>query len=739
MQKNAASRDDGLYIMLISLHGLLRGSNLELGRDADTGGQTKYVVELAQALSEHPGVNQVELLTRQVFDAKVSDDYAEPLETLGDSAIGDKARIVRIPCGPRRYLRKEVLWPHLDGFIDNVLQHVRRVGRIPDFIHGHYADAGFVTTRLAQLLGVPMVFTGHSLGRVKRQRLLEKGLKESSIESQYNFTQRIEAEEITLGNANLMVTSTHQEVEQQYQIYENYHPRRMTVIPPGVDLSRFHKSHVFESTSSMKAELARFLSHPKRPMVLAIARPDERKNLATLVRAFGENKQLRETANLVIVAGNRDDVSSLDKGAREVITQLLMLFDQYDLYGCAAYPKHHESENIEELFRMAAKTRGVFVNPALTEPFGLTLIEAAACGLPIIATEDGGPRDIIGLCKNGLLIDPLNADALGETILEALNDKRRWSRWSKNGLAGAHKYFSWQSHANQYVQILKRVITKPRRANHMVSTRSKSRLPILDRILVSDIDNTLLGDDKALKTLLRKLKNQRDSNVCDSAYSNVYNKPGLAFATGRNLQSTLLVIDEHQLPLPDFLITSVGSEIYYGHGMLKDEAWSRHIDYRWKLKELRKALSSVPGLKLQPARSQGVHKLSYFMNPDKAPTVREIQTRLRHLDLHARLIFSHGQFLDVLPVRASKGLAIRYLSMKWGLPPERILVAGDSGNDEEMLRGNTLGLVVGNYSPELTRLKGRERVYFAEGKYAWGILEGMQFYDFLGEMVVPGG
>jgi len=87
--------------------------------------------------------------------------------------------------------------------------------------------------------------------------------------------------------------------------------------------------------------------------------------------------------------------------------------------------------------------------------------------------------------------------------------------------------------------------------------------------------------------------------------------------------------------------------------------------------------------------------------------------------------------LDLLPVRASKGLAIRYLSIKWGLPPERILVAGDSGNDEDMLRGNTLGLVVGNYSPELLRLKGREGVYFAEGHYANGILEGMQFYDFL--------
>ncbi len=723
--------NDGLYIMLISIHGLVRGHDLELGRDADTGGQIKYVIELARALEKHPDVGRVDLLTRQVFDSKVDDAYAEPNEVLTDfSGNKSNARIVRVPCGPRRYLRKEVLWPHLDAFIDNVLQHIRRVGRMPDFIHGHYADAGYVATRLAQLLGVPMAFTGHSLGRVKRQRLLDKGLKKSSIESHYNLAQRIEAEEITLGNANLMVTSTHQEVETQYKIYENYHPRRMTVIPPGVDLSRFRKPCVEEDASPMEAVLSRFLNKPEKPMILAIARPDERKNLATLVRAFGENKALREIANLVVVAGNRDDISDLDKGAREVLTQLLLLFDKYDLYGCAAYPKHHKPKHIEDLFRMAAKSKGVFVNPALTEPFGLTLIEAAACGLPIVATEDGGPRDIIDLCKNGVVIDPLDVNALGETILDVLSNKPRWEQWSKNGLDGVHKYFSWESHTKNYVRIVRRVIEKPRRANHQISTRKKSRLPILDRILVCDIDNTLLGDDKALKTLLRTIKEGRKLKG--------NHKIGLAFATGRRLESAQDVIKSENLPTPDFLITSVGSEIHYGHGMLEDYAWKQHVSYRWKPQELRKALVDIPGLKMQAANVQREHKVSYFIDSEKAPKVREIQAHLRHLDLHAKLIYSHGEFLDLLPVRASKGLAIRYLSIKWGLPPERILVAGDSGNDEDMLRGNTLGLVVGNYSPELARLKGRERVYFAESHFAWGILEGMAHYDFLGDIVIPG-
>jgi sucrose-phosphate synthase len=78
-----ARSGEGLYVVLISVHGLIRGENLELGRDADTGGQTKYVVELARALAANPEVGRVDLLTRQVYDARVSDDYAVPEEPLG--------------------------------------------------------------------------------------------------------------------------------------------------------------------------------------------------------------------------------------------------------------------------------------------------------------------------------------------------------------------------------------------------------------------------------------------------------------------------------------------------------------------------------------------------------------------------------------------------------------------------------------------------------------------------------
>jgi len=180
------------------------------------------------------------------------------------------------------------------------------------------------------------------------------------------------------------------------------------------------------------------------------------------------------------------------------------------------------------------------------------------------------------------------------------------------------------------------------------------------------------------------------------------------------------------------LITSVGSEIHYGPNIEPDHGWRQHISYRWEPEAVKKAMSELPGLELQPPEGQGPHKISYFIDPAKAPRVREISRRLRRAGISAKVIYSHQAYIDVMPIRASKGMALRYLSLRWGIPIERVLVAGDSGNDEEMLTGNTLAVVVGNHDQELNKLKGRPHIYFAEGKHAWGIIEAMEYYDFLG-------
>jgi len=376
---------------------------------------------LARELGKQKQVARVDLFTRQVIDPKVSQDYAQPKEQLSE-----KANIIRLPCGPKRYLRKEVLWNYLESFLDHTLQHFRQLGQVPDIIHGHYADAGYISSVLANLLEVPLIFTGHSLGLVKKARLLEKGMSEAKIKEKYNIDLRIEAEEKALNVASMVVTSTHQEISEQYEQYQHYEPDRMVVIPPGVDLERFYPVSDDQQSHTIENALSRFLTKSNKPMILGLSRADERKNISALIQAYGENAQLQKLANLVIVAGNRDDITTMDKGTRQVLTQILLDIDRYDLYGRVAYPKHHQPNEVPEFYRLAVASKGIFVNPALTEPFGLTLIEAAATGLPIIATHDGGPIDIIKNCQNGLLIDPLDTQAIGKTLVEALSDTKRW-------------------------------------------------------------------------------------------------------------------------------------------------------------------------------------------------------------------------------------------------------------------------------------------------------------------------
>ncbi|HEY8118666.1 MAG TPA: HAD-IIB family hydrolase [Methylophilaceae bacterium] len=705
-----------LYILMISVHGLLRGKDMELGRDADTGGQITYVVELAKALGRNPNVVQIDLLTRQIEDPQVSGDYARPEEQLADNV-----RILRLPCGPKRYIRKELLWPHLDQMVDRCLHLLRQQGRLPDVIHSHYADAGYVGQQLSNLLGIPQIHTGHSLGRPKRQRLLDSGRKEQAIERQFNFNRRIRAEEEVLSHASLIVASTRQEVTDQYGMYQTP-DQKYLVIPPGTDTSLFFPPGRRALNPDVITMLNPFLAEPDKPAILAISRPDTRKNIPGLLHAYGENPQLQQIANLIIVAGTRTDIREMEEAQQMVMGDLLLDIDKFDLWGKVAIPKNCSVEYIPELYRVVARWHGVFVNPALTEPFGLTLIEAAASGLPFVSTEDGGPRDIVNNCHSGLLVNPLNPREIAEAITTVLIDKKQWRKWSKNGIAGVKRHYTWDGHVTKYLKTVRALLHHDRkrmRREMALSLRTKrTPIPLAQKALISDIDNTLIGDEQGLRQLIHVLRGSTEP---------------LAFgvATGRSIESAVKILKKWQIPIPDVLITSVGSEIHYWPSQRLDKGWSHHISYQWRRDALTELLRDIPGLELQAEENQREFKLSYIVTPEQMPSIRQIYQRLRQQKLKAKLIYSHGSFLDVLPERASKGQAIRYLAYKWGLPLTQFLVAGDSGNDEAMLVGDTLGVVVGNHSPELESVRGLDQIYFATAICAAGIIEGLQHYQFI--------
>ena len=708
-----------LYIALISVHGLIRGRNLELGRDADTGGQILYVLELAQALSRHPDVLQVDLFTRAVVDSSISDEYAKPIEELSNNL-----RIIRIQAGPDEYIPKEQLWDHLDTFTDNLVDFFRDSGVMPDIIHSHYADAGHAASSLVNQLGIPLIHTGHSLGRVKRNRLLADGLSIQDIENRYNMARRIEAEELTLATAERVITSTRKEIVEQYECYDHYQPEQMRVVPPGTNLNQFVPPTGKELNEKVYSDMVRHLKEPDKPIILALSRPDKRKNIVALVEAYGKSERLQMLANLVIVAGTRIDIDDLDEGASEVFHELLVAIDHFDIYSKVSLPKNHQRDQVPMFYRIAAASKGLFVNPALTEPFGLTLIEAAASGLPIIATEDGGPQDIIGNCENGLLIDPLSSDSIKDAMLELLEDKSLWEKYAQQGLKGVRKYYSWDAHANHYLSLVRPIAA---RSEVLVRKPIHRRKELYrDRAIVSDLDQNLITDKKSLAQLVEVLRYHRKSTM-------------FVIATGRQFDSALRVMKGNGIPEPDILITSGGTEIYYAPKFSADVTWSKYIDYHWTPNKVKQIIKDLPGLKLQPKSEQSRYKISYYIDPLIAPDVDEINSLLHQEEQSVQLLIAFGQFLDVSPIRASKGLALRYAAERWQLPLERIFVAGGSGADEDMMRGNTLAAVVENrHNEELSQLIDIDRIYFAKKPFAAGILEALDYYDFFDECMDPG-
>lgn len=722
----------GFSILHLHLHGLFRSRDLELGRDPDTGGQTTYVLELARALAARPEVERVEVVTRLIRDRRLSGDY-----TWAEERIAPGATIRRLPFGPPRYLRKELLWPHLDELADALAERLSTQPRLPDWIHAHYADAGYVGALLQRRLGIPLVFTGHSLGREKRRRLLAAGLEAGQIDAQYAMAQRIDAEELALAHAQLVVTSTRQECEQQYARYGRFRADRARVIPPGVDCLQFFAPRAGERELAVQELMAPFLRDPCQPPVLAICRADYRKNIPALVEVFGRSEHLRRHHNLVLVLGCRDDPRQLDRQQREVFQQVFELVDRFDLYGQIAYPKQHRRHQIPEIYRWAARLGGVFVNPALTEPFGLTLLEAAASGLPAVATDDGGPREILGRCHNGLLVDVSDLDALQTSVEDALAQPERWRRWRDNGIEAVSRYYSWDAHVSHYLAEAvpatreaagqlpplwyQQAVARPSVVGSAEPGGEPAFPPAPQRLLALDLDASLAAaDEPSLAELRRRLGGDP--------------RLGIAVVSGRGFDPARIAYDALHLPRPCVWISGAGTEIHYGAEAAcgVDRRWQEHIAREWDRAGVEAAMAALePRLRRQSDPDQGPFKVSYMLSEADQGILPLVRQTLRSRALMARPHLFHHWFLDVLPLTASKTEALRYLALRWRLPLHALLVEASQQGDGDLLRGLSLGVVPLDHDRSLDRLRGHRRVFFSTRPQAWGLLEGLDHHRFV--------
>lgn len=712
-RKNARGDSSNLVIMHIALQGCLKAGAIPYGLTADTGGHIRYLLELVHALSELPEVSHQILVTR-AFDAPdLGEEYREPEERLSE-----KVTIWRCQGNSSAYLPKEALWRELPKLTEVLLGRIRQEGVQPDLVHAHYADAGVMAMRMKAALGVPYVFTAHSLGATKAQHQPEERVSRE-------LRRRIRYEELALSHADRVIASSDHEARVQYGLYRRHEAARIRVNPPGCNFQSFRAPAPAHVAERVDGELRRFLRRPERPCLLAIARPVEKKNLRALIMAYGENPGLRAKANLVIYAGPNRELMSGEPEARRVWQDLLQLIDRYDLYGDVAYPKQHEVGDVPAVYQWAARRRGVFVNPALNEPFGLTLLEAAAAGLPVVATRFGGPVDIVNHCQHGRLVAPTDTSAIARACHDLLANELDWQRHASNGKRGVN-FYTWARHVHRYLADMF--------GSEPALTARRSVRPVT-RMLVTDMDGTLLGHWQGLKRLSHWLERNRQCLF--------------VVATGRGVTEALRQLAAWGAPRPDFLITDVGSTIYqldpHGQPHLLP-GWHRHLDHGWHRAACEQLLDASAALVPQPDATQSAYKLSYFTRPagdrppevegegatatatDGAPLDKAIARRLVSAGLEARVVHSHGHLLDILPARSGKAGAAEFLRQRFNIDHEDVVAAGDSGNDADLLEYAALGIAVANHSAELERLRSCPTLYWAKSESAAGILEGLEHW-----------
>lgn len=487
-------------LAIVSPHGFFGQSNV-LGKP-DTGGQVVYILDQVRALERamrasihEQGLDiepQIVVLTRLIPEAgdTTCNQRLEPI--LGT----ENARILRVPfCKydsgeviPHWISRFEV-WPYLERYaVDAERELLAELGARPDFVIGNYSDGNFVASILASRLGVTQCNIAHALEKTK---YLHSDLHWKNHEHDHHFACQYTADLITMNTADFIITSTYQEIAGtaesvgQYESYSAFtlpHLYRVVsgidcfdpkfnVVSPGADphvfFPYFKEDHRPEElrneveTLILGSPSCPFRGHfenQDKPLLFAMSRLDHIKNMAGFVEWYAQNQELRELANLLIVGGRMDPNLSTDQDEQKQIERAHQLFEEYDLAGSVRWLEMQtDKTRVGELYRFTADRRGAFVQPALFEAFGLTVVEAMSSGLPTFATQYGGPLEIIEDGKSGFHIDPTLGDVATQKMVDLFQRCQErpeaWTEISQAALQRVDERYNWTLYADNLLKL----------------------------------------------------------------------------------------------------------------------------------------------------------------------------------------------------------------------------------------------------------------------------------------------
>jgi sucrose synthase len=444
---------------------------------------------LQQGLNIEP---QIVVLTRLIPNAEgtTCNERLEPL-------VGThNARILRVPFrNPdgeviHYWISRFEIWPYLEQFsIEAERELLAELSGRPDLIIGNYSDGNLVASLMSQRLGITQCNIAHALEKTK---YLYSDLYWQENEAQYHFSSQFTADLIAMNTADFIITSTYQEIAGtnesagQYESYSLFsmpglyrvvhgidiHDPKFNIVSPGADADVYFSyadkarrlSHLIPEIEELvfgqeiHSDRRGVLSESDKPILFTMARMDHIKNITGLVDWYANNEALRKEANLLIVSGHINPDLSSDAEERKQVQLMHSLMDQHKLDGQVRWLGIHLDKTLAgELYRFIAETRGAFVQPALFEAFGLTVIEAMSSGLPTFATCFGGPLEIIEDGISGFHIDPTHGDAaatrMADFFLRCREQSGYWEQLSSGGLKRVEARYTWKKYAERMMTL----------------------------------------------------------------------------------------------------------------------------------------------------------------------------------------------------------------------------------------------------------------------------------------------
>jgi len=428
----------------------------------DFGGQLVYVKEVSKALAEM-GI-KVDIITRQINDPNWP-EFSSLYDSYPDC---DNLRIIRLPFGGDQFLPKEKLWPHLKEYIDAIAEFYDEEGAFPDFFTTHYGDGGLAGVLLKEKMETPFSFTGHSLGAQKMDKLNFSKANFDQLIDRFQFHSRIIAERLTMKFSNQIIVSTTQERNEQYShpYYEGAvdvdNDNKFSVIPPGVNTDVFDGNYSKATAEMIEKYLNRDLEPARigKPAVICASRLDQKKNHLALVKAFAEDQELQQKANLVItlrgIENPFEDYSSAAGEEKEILDQIMEVIDEHDLEGKVSMFPLGSQKELAECYGYLAERESVFSLTSFYEPFGLAPVEAMAAGLPAVVTKNGGQSEIMADDEFGILIDPEDPADIARGLKKIVGERSIWRDYQLKAKERVESKYTWEQTAKRYLKAMEK-------------------------------------------------------------------------------------------------------------------------------------------------------------------------------------------------------------------------------------------------------------------------------------------